>query len=39
MAHESNSLTGFSGGRPSNPLRTTETITQAVKQYAEIGKK
>ncbi|MDR0620624.1 MAG: nucleotidyltransferase domain-containing protein [Deltaproteobacteria bacterium] len=35
MALESNTQTGFGGGRPGDPLRTTETIAEAVKQYAE----
>jgi predicted nucleotidyltransferase len=33
MAFKSNTEIGFGGGRPGDPLRTTETITEAVKQY------
>ena len=35
MAFESSSQIGFGGGRPGAPLRTTETITEAVRQYTE----
>ncbi|MDR3135291.1 MAG: nucleotidyltransferase domain-containing protein [Deltaproteobacteria bacterium] len=35
MSFESNTQTGFGGGRPGDPLRTIETITEAVKKYAD----
>ena len=34
MALESHAENGFGGGRPEDPLRTIETITEAVKKYA-----
>jgi predicted nucleotidyltransferase len=34
MTFESDTEIGFGPGRPGDPLRTTETITEAVKKYA-----
>jgi predicted nucleotidyltransferase len=34
MAFDSNTQAGFGGGRPGDPLRTTESITEAVKKYS-----
>ena len=35
MALESNTENGFGGGRPGDPLGTTESITEAVNQYTK----